>query len=252
MKTSKNLKGIASIVAIVIIAVVAIGIGTIFYVASQRTIATPDTNLVVTNTSITNQNANANGNLNTNAVANTNSVVNGNSNTAVNSTAGWKTYTNTVYGFTFKYPSDWKTDDITKIKGTTSVVGIYKSSTTQTYPSKENPMDGYVSVSVVKNPQHLSLQQFFDKEKADCDLTNSEMGCPGAENVSNFSSVIIAGKSALRSGKRVMPEGLPTDSVYISFPEYFLEIHGTYYNRNNTYDFAPVFQNILSTFTFTQ
>lgn len=75
----QNQKGIASVIAIVIIAVVAIGAGTIFYVASQRTVATPDTNLVVTNASIANQNANANGN--TNATANVNSSMNANTNT---------------------------------------------------------------------------------------------------------------------------------------------------------------------------
>lgn len=46
---------------------------------------------------------NANNNANT---SNTNSVSNTNSTT--NPTAGWKTYTNATYHFSFKYPSDWK------------------------------------------------------------------------------------------------------------------------------------------------
>lgn len=47
---------------------------------------------------------------NTNSPVNINSIANSNSNIFTNSnidTSGWKTYTNTKYEYTFKYPKDW-------------------------------------------------------------------------------------------------------------------------------------------------
>jgi len=46
---------------------------------------------------------------NTVPTATTNTNVNSNTNSAA--TADWKTYTNSTYGFSFKYPKDWKLDD---------------------------------------------------------------------------------------------------------------------------------------------
>lgn len=56
-----------------------------------------------------NDNGNANTNNNVNASVNTNGNANSNSNTntTVDPLAGWKTYTNTAWGFSFKYPSEW-------------------------------------------------------------------------------------------------------------------------------------------------
>ncbi|MEW6049538.1 MAG: hypothetical protein AB1644_00505 [Candidatus Zixiibacteriota bacterium] len=54
----------------------------------------------------TNDNANVSSNLNRNqASSNTNSALN--SNSSVN-TVDWRTYTDKDYGFTFKFPKDWK------------------------------------------------------------------------------------------------------------------------------------------------
>jgi hypothetical protein len=164
-------------------------------------------------------------------------------------TSGWKTYTNTKYGLLLKYPNEWKVYQGEKFR---SIFGAYKSSTTQTYPSVEDPMDAFISMQIIENERHLTLQKIFNKQYDDClnDPSSQDMGCPGPEDTSKWKKVIIGGKEAIRSGKRGIPEGLPTDSVYINRGDYFLEISGTYYNLNNTYDFAPVFENILSTLTF--
>lgn len=66
-----------------------------------------------------NQAVNTNNAVNTNSAANTNgnvnSATNANTNSATNTnvdTSGWKTYTNSEYGYTMKYPSDWTYEDI--------------------------------------------------------------------------------------------------------------------------------------------
>jgi hypothetical protein len=55
---------------------------------------------------------NVNSGVNVNAVVNTNVSVN--TNTVVDPTAGWKTYTNTTYGYSFKYPADWVLNEYRK------------------------------------------------------------------------------------------------------------------------------------------
>ncbi|MBI4092307.1 MAG: hypothetical protein HY420_00085 [Candidatus Kerfeldbacteria bacterium] len=60
-----------------------------------------------------NGNLNLNQNSNTNANANNNTNANSNTNTATDLTAGWKTYTNTTFGYSIKYPSDWKANEST-------------------------------------------------------------------------------------------------------------------------------------------
>ncbi|MFA5030839.1 MAG: hypothetical protein WC495_04580 [Patescibacteria group bacterium] len=183
---------------------------------------------------------------NTNTVSNTNTA-----DTSDVDTSNWFTYTNEEYGFLIKYPSDWSTED-TKIwsESLTRVVGFYKNSTTQTYPSSDKPLDAYISITKLNNPNHLTLQEYFNKEYTDCMATESLMGCPGAENVSGWDEVTFGTKKGLRSGKRGMPEGLPTDSIYFDFSDYFLVINGTYYNLKGTYDFTPDFEKILATFQF--
>jgi cytoskeletal protein RodZ len=53
----------------------------------------------------TNQTTNNNASINTNTAANTNTV--SNTNAATGPTAGWKTYTNTSYGYSIRYPKDY-------------------------------------------------------------------------------------------------------------------------------------------------
>lgn len=55
---------------------------------------------------------NTNVNTNSNGNSNTNSVTNGNTNTS-DITTGWKTYTNSEYNWTMKYPTNWSVDENT-------------------------------------------------------------------------------------------------------------------------------------------
>jgi len=162
-------------------------------------------------------------------------------------TLNWQTYTNNEYGFSLKYPSDWERNYIgnDSMKSQT----FYKISTTQSYPNKNKPLDAFVRVSILDNPDNLTIQEIFNKEYQEClDIPDNAMGCPAPEDTSKWQEIIIDGKKALRSGKRNVPEGLPEDVVYIIKPNYFIVLGGTYYNFNNTYDFSLIFEHMLDTF----
>jgi len=119
--TGNGVRGIIPIYAVILL-IVAVGAAGIFIYTSQRAAKQlePATNTVVNtstvvtaNTDIGNANAanenestnNANENANSTNGANDASV---NSNVSVDATKDWETYTNTKWGFSFKYPKDWK------------------------------------------------------------------------------------------------------------------------------------------------
>ena len=180
-----------------------------------------------------------------NAVANTNVGVDTNvptnTNTAIDD---WVLYTNATYGFSLRYPGDWELRN-----SQDSIQSFARRSTTQTYPSKDDPLDAWVSLRLLNNPNLKTLQQVFDDEYASCMQNPPDIGCPAAEQTQDWKTLSVGGASALRSGVRTII--LPVDSIYINRGSYFLVLNATYYNRNGTYDLAPVFEKILSTFQFT-
>lgn len=90
--TYSNTRGVAYLPAIfiVIALVAAAGVGYVLIKQPFAETTNTNANVVVSNTNTTSSN--------TNAAVNTNASV---------SIAGWKTYTNTFGGFSFKYPADW-------------------------------------------------------------------------------------------------------------------------------------------------
>lgn len=102
----KNRQGIIwAPVLIVIATVVVAGVAGYFLFKAGNTNESKNTNVVV------NQ-VNNNASVNTNSTTNTNTV--SNTNAATDSSAGWKTYTNTTYGYQMKYPSDYSAKDASK------------------------------------------------------------------------------------------------------------------------------------------
>lgn len=162
-----------------------------------------------------------------------------------------KDFFNTKLGIGLSYPNDWveeKSDYYSKITLTQRYNVLYKISTTQTYPDKERPLDAFVDIGKLDNPGKLSLQEIFNNQYKNCLSTPlaAGMGCPLPEDTSSWGKSIISGYQVLRSGKRKIPEGIDTDSLYIGKADYFIVINATYYNLNNTYDLAPIFEKIVS------
>lgn len=87
---------------------------------------------------------------NTNSAANTNSVVNSNTNSASNtnvSTAGWKTYANTTYGFTLKYPS--KNDEVDDNHGSIRIQNYSSAQSAEEDKAGLKPDEFYLDISAV-------------------------------------------------------------------------------------------------------
>jgi hypothetical protein len=96
-----NQKGANPVIILSITAVlVVLGVVGIYFFVNPEKNENKNTNVVVTDKNINiNQNKNLNTNQNINKSINTNS--------SLDETADWKTYTNDVWGFSFKYPKDW-------------------------------------------------------------------------------------------------------------------------------------------------
>lgn len=107
----KNQKGFSPLALLIIAAVILIGLvafGRFYYLPKVNENKNANTNQVVVNTNENqNQNANLNQNTNSTIVVNGNANTNANTNSAVDETANWKTYTNSIWGFSLKYPSEW-------------------------------------------------------------------------------------------------------------------------------------------------
>jgi hypothetical protein len=147
----KNRLGIVwAPILIMVVAVVVAGVAA-YYMFQASKPDTENTNVAMVNQA--NENINTNSSVNTNQVTNTNTVVNTNTtvntNTASNTNAttdpyaGWKTYTDTEYTFTFRYPPDQsvvkETNNLTSDNGVAFVVRANDRSTDITiYPTGTN------------------------------------------------------------------------------------------------------------------
>lgn len=96
----KNQRGIIWAPILIMVGVLAVtGVATYMLFQAGNTNNTDNVNVAVANQ------VNNNVVVNTNTVANTNTV--SNTNAVTDPYAGWKTYTNTVSEYSFRYPSDW-------------------------------------------------------------------------------------------------------------------------------------------------
>ena len=91
-------------VIIIVVIIIALGVGSYFLFFQEEGTNTNNANTAVNTNTTTNTNAvsNANTTTNTNTVANTNTEID---------TSDWLTYTNSEYGYTMKYPSDWTVEE---------------------------------------------------------------------------------------------------------------------------------------------
>lgn len=74
-------------------------------------------------------------------------------------TANWKTYTNTEYGYSIKYPTDWVV-----LEGTTDgedYARFFKGPYSEGEPTPQT----YISILIRKNPRKLSLDEWLEEDK---------------------------------------------------------------------------------------
>ena len=74
--------------------------------------------------------------------------------------AGWKTYTNTMYHYSFEYPASWFPDDTS---GTTDYLGIYNYDPQKVSDPEDVPPPPYnkLEIDAFTNPNKLSLPDFY-------------------------------------------------------------------------------------------
>lgn len=111
----KNQKGIVWIPILIMVVAVAAFSAMAYLVWQKNVRSTETTDLTKPPVEhvVKNVNSAINTNINTNSAANTNSAVNTNTSANTNvSTAGWKTYENAQYHFSFGYPSNWHVEKV--------------------------------------------------------------------------------------------------------------------------------------------
>lgn len=151
---------------------------------------------------------------------------------------GWKTYTNTIYGFSLEYPSDelpLATENLLPIST------LYPKPVANTNIQGPNMI---MDIAVATSPAHLTIKNALGEGPGlnyDYSLINN--------NNKNFTKFTIDEVDAIRSDGINVPEKSPTITDVIFFKDNSIyEISFYPVNAHNT----EVFNKILSTFKFAQ
>ncbi len=167
-------------------------------------------------------------------------------------------YSNDQIGISFDYPKQWQeaTSDLNLpdwIRNSQRT-RFYLPSTTQDYPSHDFPLDGLLDILVLENPDEKPLKEFFSELKqsnyesclAAEAASEGGIGCPEPEDVSGWQELSVRGKSAIRSGERGVPEGSPTDELYINLGTKIIGLRATNYHLKDDKQF-DILDTILRT-----
>lgn len=161
------------------------------------------------------------------------------STSSTDETAGWKTYTNTKYQFSFKYPDKifTFTDHDT---GTNQTIGLEETK----YKSANNPNDNYIPaiwLSVVPD-KGLTFNDWFNKYVGDGGTNNAYL------SVTEKTTKSIAGEQAIEfigaSGDGTLRV------IMLRHANNIFEFSSTINFKNE--DLTQTLHQILSTFKFTQ
>ncbi len=171
----------------------------------------------------------------------------------------WQVITNEQCGFSISYPQQWAQENVDlrvePPKGWLGSASVTRPSKTSDYPSAEESIDGYVSISYYAAEGRNTLDQYIadveqrDQERYNACVAGGEegIGCVGPFTFDDWQRVTIDGQSALQVDQQGVPEGLPTSGVVVQANDCFVDVSGTNFNFKGTYDFQPVFERIIET-----
>ena len=158
----------------------------------------------------------------------------------IDETVGWKTYTNTLYGFEFKYPTGWHTEICAD---GASYLGVYLGDASKLVLCESDaPSYGYVSIVVGKITPNVTINKYVND-------TKNGMDNPVEKNIiiDGLQATRIQGKT--RSVEGPGPEaGLKTVVVYLQSDD---NLYRFIYIDVNRKDESVAFDQILSTFKLT-
>lgn len=158
-----------------------------------------------------------------------------------NPTANWKTYSNSQYGFSFKYNSSYLKEGSGSISGPSSPTEplvTFGHIDPQAAGTDRN-FDGF-SITIVRDTSNLSFNQYIDNEIA---VFQKDSRGISVENRNNFSLGNLTGGAYLKD------TNYDINMYYFPFPDNknFIVFGQTSVNSN----FNNQFNQILSTFKFT-
>ena len=166
--------------------------------------------------------------------------------------ADWQTYTNSQYGFNIKYPSNWVAKEIPN-QEYGGVVNFFQSET-KTYPEQggSQPIGkNLVTLSLLKNPDDLTLQQIFNNNYNKClQEPNNDLGCPRPQNTESWQTITVDGAKAWRTGDIGIPEGPGANTLYIKQDGYYIEMTLMFFEPARKNIDTAILDRMISTFRF--
>lgn len=163
--------------------------------------------------------------------------------TSIDGTAGWRTYTNNIYGYSLLYPPDWQALEV--IAGPEAYRRVDFIPTATADISEIRPM---VSVTVIENTANLTAEQWAENE-----LSNLPQEI--ARSVQR-QSWTLSGKQALRVTG--LPSRWGTLDIIVGHGSYVYWLMLIPYNPSEAIigevgsQTMPIFTQMVSTFRFTE
>lgn len=149
-------------------------------------------------------------------------------------TSTWKTYTNSQYGFSFKYPKDWTPDTLNEQSDFIAINDPETMAAKKKNPALEYPGD--LVVQIDQNPKKLNAKDYY----------NGKDGFLAFDNPSEDREITVDGQTAyhiypltgIAPGENVI---VPKGTIFIDF--------STFIGDKNE---EGIYNQIVSTFKFTK
>ncbi len=160
--------------------------------------------------------------------------------TPIVNTTGWQTYMNSQYGFSFQYPSDWKSQSLDTTETPESIFDLYKYYTPQSDTSNPESLQGVCKLGFFADP--------LDRKPGETMMQwNTRM-----EDIPNpYSTTTEVTYGSVKGIYTVGEEAGVTDSVYLPLSDTGVFGAVLYCGDDTREEGRAVFNKILSTFKFT-
>jgi hypothetical protein len=158
-------------------------------------------------------------------------------------TENWEIYTNTRYGFTFKYPK--MHTECCRVTGPAAK----NTDEVITFATEDSPMWEGFGIFVIPNENNLPFEEFISRERAGLDeiYSGGIWGGADREKADQIEVITVDNQTGIRFGG--YPSQLAIERIYIPFPDQknILAISKNLFGKK---DFDNTFDQIMTTFKF--